>query len=94
MTNISAWNYDESVKSMKVMVMKWSTLTVEMVARLYKAREELSNPGERSDLVQNGTRLNWSGYCDEIGLSRRTVEACYNIIKVCKGIANSLQVKP
>jgi len=73
MSNLTTWDYAESVKTMKVMVMKWSTLTVEMVAGLYKARQELSSAGSRTDLVPNGTRLTWAGYLSEVGLARTTV---------------------
>lgn len=56
----------------------------------------------RTDLVTNVTRLTWHGYLSACGLERMTVhrwleddnrriEACYNIIKACKGIAVDLQ---
>jgi len=72
--DIITWDYAESVKTMKVMVMKWSTLTVEMVAGLYKAREALDGRGNNQySNVPNGTKLNWSSYLSEVGLARTTV---------------------
>ena len=72
MQDLSTWNYEESVKTMKVMVMKWSTMTVEMVSGLYKARQELAARGVGKIDVTNDTSNTWTGYCKEIGLDRMT----------------------
>jgi hypothetical protein len=73
MNDLFTWNYDKSVSEVKMLVVKWSTLTVDLVEKLYKAREELSNPGSRSDLVTNDTRLKtWTGYLSAVGLERMT----------------------
>ena len=73
MQEVTTWDYAESVKTMKVMVMKWSTMTVEMVAGLYKAREELAARGSGKIDVPNGTSKTWTGYLSEVGLARTTV---------------------
>ena len=72
MNNLTAWNYEESVKKIRPMVMNWRNLTVEIVEELYMARKELSKPGARNDLVPNGTKT-WESYLDDVGLARRTV---------------------
>ena len=75
MQEVTTWDYAESVKTMKVMVMKWSTMTVEMVANLYKARKELDARGKTRHGtvdVQNGT---FTQYLQEIGLARSTAHA-------------------
>lgn len=68
----TGWDYQASVEKVRPMVMKWRNLTIEIVAELYRAREELSKPGARTDLVTNGTR-SWQGYLNDVGLNRMTV---------------------
>jgi len=48
-------------------------VTVEMLAELYRAREELSRPGARTDLSPIGDRSKtWNGYLSDVGLSWTT----------------------
>jgi hypothetical protein len=55
------------------MVVRWRYVTLELVAELYQAREALSHPGKRSDLVTDDTRLQtWSQYLTDVGLHRMT----------------------
>ena len=65
---LTRWDYDASVKKMR----RWKISTIDGLVELYTAREELSRPGTRSDLVSNETR-SWTDYLDDIGLSRATV---------------------
>jgi len=69
MSDIATWDYGRSVSEVKTLVLKWSTLTVDLVDKLYKAREALSNRGSRPDIDDS---QNWSGYCKDIGLPRST----------------------
>ena len=56
------WNYDQSVKKMRQLVVSWKTLSLELLRELYLTRMNLSNPGRRSDLnlSTNVERLTWS----------------------------------
>lgn len=72
MSDVTTWDYGRSVSEVKTLVLKWSTLTVDLVDKLYKAREELDGRGgdRRSAAfsnVHNGTFENWSTYCKDIG---------------------------
>jgi hypothetical protein len=68
------WDYSASVEKVRGMVIKWSTLTIELVEDLYRAREELDARGKNhgKEKVQDGT---FSKYLEEVGLARRTVHA-------------------
>ena len=63
------WDYDQSVKKVKVLVYKWKNLTQEVVEELFIAKSVLSNQGARTDLNEKET---WEGYCNEIGAEKRT----------------------
>lgn len=68
------WSYDDSVKRLRPMIYKLKNLTIEIYYELWVAREILSNPGARTDLVENATRLEtWSDYCNDIGIDRSTI---------------------
>jgi N6-adenosine-specific RNA methylase IME4 len=69
------WNYDQSVKKIKVLVYKWKNLTAEVVNELFIAREILSSQGARTDLKEEKT---WEDYCEEIGVERRTANRWLN----------------
>ena len=68
----TTWDYSSSVEKVRGMVIKWSTLTIELVENLYRAREELDARGKNhgKEKVQDGT---FSKYLEEVGLARRTV---------------------
>jgi len=63
------WDYNQSIKKVKVLVYKWKNLTVEVVNELFIAREILSNQGARTDLEEVKT---WEDYCNDIGIEKRT----------------------
>ena len=69
------WNYDQSVKKMRQLVVSWKTLSLELLRELYLARMILSNPGRRSDLnlSTNVERLTWTQYLNDVGLNHETV---------------------
>lgn len=71
---IARWNYKESVSRTAPKVLNWRNLTIEVVKELYIAREALnSQKGQRKDPdAEDYIEYNWSDYCEEIGLSRRT----------------------
>ncbi len=63
------WKYKESVAKMRPLVIRWKTLTDEMLEELYRAREALAARGPGKIDVRNRT---WTGYLEEIGLPRQT----------------------
>ena len=65
------WDYRKSVLKMGRLMFTWKQVSIDMLRELWVARETLSQPGLRSDLVPNGTR-SWSGYLEEVGLPRMT----------------------
>ena len=71
MNKLQVWNYDESVKKMKVLVYKWKNMTVEMLDELWIANNNLSNQGARTDLGANASKL-WKTYCEDIGINKST----------------------
>jgi len=62
----SNWNYEASVKKMKLSVSDWKVKTIEIVNELWAAREILSVNGNR------WREKTWGGYCQEIGINKRT----------------------
>lgn len=73
------WNYDKSVEIVKSSIYKAKNLTEDILKELYIAREILSKPGYRTDLVANATRLPiWDDYCQDIGVDRTTVHRWIN----------------
>lgn len=73
-----SWNYDESVKKMKVALYKWKNMTLEMANELWIAREQLSKEGRP---IITGTIVpvkTWTDYCLEIGSQRQVVNRWIN----------------
>lgn len=66
------WNYEESIKRLQPLVYKWKNLTIEVAQELYVAREMLANQGARVDLGTNVPKLTWDGYCQSVGIEKRT----------------------
>ena len=64
------WNYDQSVQKMRQLVVKWKSLSLELLRELYLARMNLSAQGNRSDIT--GDKVGWSQYLLDIGLARKT----------------------
>ncbi len=69
MNEVAIWNYQASVEKMRPLVVRWKTVTDEMLDELYQARKALSDRGSWS----RANPHNWSGYLQDIGLPRRTV---------------------
>lgn len=46
------WDYDSAVAELKPLVVSWQKKTLEIVRLLYRANQELANPGYRSDLTE------------------------------------------
>jgi len=68
------WDYQESVESVKAKVYRWKKLTLEIIEELYIARQQLSKTGVYyREGGTNDSPKTWGGYCDDIGLSKRTV---------------------
>lgn len=57
---------------MRPLVVRWKSVTVDMLEELWRAREALSSQGARTDLVTNDTRFIWAGYLQDISLNRMT----------------------
>jgi hypothetical protein len=72
MNEITKWDYDESVNRMKPLVVKWRTMTIEMLQELWTARENMKAQGARTDLTSGKLARGWETYCEEIGLPKRT----------------------
>lgn len=80
------WNYEDAVSELKPMITSWNKKTLEIVRLLYKANQELSHSGKRSDLenmyrstvttlcqmAQGSKPKTFSDFCEEIGLPRKT----------------------
>ena len=59
------WDYNTSVKIVKVLVYKWKNITQEVIKELWIAREMLSKSGSHDST--------WGKYCEEIGTEQNTV---------------------
>ena len=60
------WDYDESVQKVKTLIYKWKNLTRVLFNELSIAKQVLSSPGKRTNLVTKVTRLHtWGEYCEE-----------------------------
>lgn len=66
------WDYQKSVEKVRNLTFRWKNLSVDIVRELFKAREALSAPGSRTDLVANATR-SWANYVQDVGIDRSTV---------------------
>ena len=44
------WNYDQSVQKMRPLVVRWKTLSLEMIRELYLARMNLSDRASRNQV--------------------------------------------
>ena len=64
------WNYDLSVQKMRQLVVKWKSLSIEILRELYLARMNLSSQGNRSDIT--GDKVGWSQYLLDVGITRTT----------------------
>lgn len=66
------WNYEESVNKIKPIVLKWKTLTLEIIKEIWIAKGKLINQGFRSDLTSSNNGRSWETYCKDIGISKQT----------------------
>jgi len=85
------WDYNQSVKKIKVLVYKWKNLTAEVVNELFIARKILSSQGARTDLKEKKT---WENYCEEIGVERSTVHRWINRYFVADATRLELETPP
>ena len=60
------WNYDQSVQKMRQLVVRWKTLSLEMIRELYLARMNLSDRASRN-------QVGWGQYLNDVGLAHRSV---------------------
>ena len=74
------WDYEKSVKKTKARIYKWKKLTKEILVELFIAREKLRSKGGRKSIYDKEKNLgnsaqvkSWEGYCNAIGVSKRTV---------------------
>lgn len=67
----SAWDYDASVARVHLMVVKWGTLTVELLHELCQARVALSRTG-RPESGAFAPLKTWGRYCLDVGLTKST----------------------
>ena len=61
------WDYDQSVKRMRQLVIKWKNLSLEVLKELYTARMNLSNRGGRWS-----NEIGWGDYLNDVGITRTT----------------------
>jgi len=70
-SQVSVWNYEESVAKVKVLVYKKRNLDEEIVGELRIARQELSAQGRRIDFGTYVPKLPaWADYCQAIGVDK------------------------
>ena len=66
------WDYDQSFRKMRQLVVKWKNLSLDILKELYLERTNLFNQGRRSDLKSSEhVQLNWTQYLND--LARQTV---------------------
>lgn len=69
------WDYDNAVLVLKPMIDGWKKKTVEIVRLLYRANQELSAHGRRTDLEDSSSASKprtWEEFCNAVGLEKRT----------------------
>ena len=59
------WNYDQSVQKMRQLVVKWKSLSLELLRELYLARMNLSDRVSRN-------QIGWGQYLNDVGLTSST----------------------
>ena len=69
---LAAWDCRASVEKVRAVVIRWKSVTIEMLTELWRAREELSKPG-RPETGADAPVMTWADYCEEVGLSKSTV---------------------
>lgn len=72
MSDLLSWDYGASVQKMRPLVVRWRTLTNEMLEELHRAREALAPRRSGKTHVSNETSNTWTGYLADIGLHRAT----------------------
>jgi hypothetical protein len=70
MNELIKWDYEQSVMKMRPLIVKWRTMTIDMLTELWEAREVLSDRGSRSKLNDS---QNWSSYLIDIDLPRSDI---------------------
>jgi hypothetical protein len=64
------WDYQESIKKVRNLILRWTTITIEILHELWIANKVFSSQGYRSDLVPNGTKFTFRDYCHKVGISK------------------------
>jgi len=70
------WNYEDSVKKVKVLVYKWKNLTTELITELWTAHEIIDGRGRPKIIDKislNGNKCySFSQYCQDCGITKMT----------------------
>lgn len=69
---IEPWNYEKSVETSKVLVSTFKKVSLDLVKELYSARMALEPQGRSAVGTFVPTVQTWEGYCEDIGLEKRT----------------------
>lgn len=67
------WDYDQSVKKVKGIIIKWKNLNEELAQELWIARKKLSIEGRPKKTGTFVPVYSWDQYCNEIGSSKRVI---------------------
>ena len=85
-----AWNYEESVAKVKILVYKWKNVTQEIIDELRIAREilrDVRNPNKNN--VAYATLKTWNDYCQDIGVDRSTIHRWLALPHVAQNSGNN-----
>jgi len=66
------WDYGKSVEKVRGLILRFNTVSAELLGELWVAREQLSKHGPRAQFVANATNT-WTGYLHDVGLDRSTI---------------------
>ena len=76
------WNYNDSVRVGKQLIIRWKDITVEMAIHFWIAREMLKRQGSRKDLQLQANSpevKDWGDYCQEVsGIPKDTARRAFN----------------
>ena len=72
---LEPWDYEKSVETTKVLVSTFKKVSLDLVKELYSARRALEPQGRSAVGQFCPTVKTWEGYCNDIGLSKRTANS-------------------
>lgn len=72
---LEPWSYEKSVETSKVLVKAFRKVSLDLVKELYSARRALEPQGRSAVGQFCPTVKTWEGYCNDIGLSKRTANS-------------------